>query len=159
MSRRSAVDIATVTVEPFGNRHHEACLAIFESNVPRYFRPHERQEFESFLASLPGPYLVLVSPTGTALACGGYAVDDTGAADLCWGMVRREEHGRGLGRALTQMRIAELTKDDRVRSIALQTSQHTSEFYERLGFLTMRIVENGYAPGLDRHDMMLEVQR
>lgn len=45
------------------SRAHEptaraACLTVFDSNVPRFFREEERPEFEAFLDALPGPYLV-----------------------------------------------------------------------------------------------------
>jgi ubiquinone/menaquinone biosynthesis C-methylase UbiE len=64
-----------------------ACLAIFDSNVPEFFVPAERAAFASFLAALPGPYLV-VQQAGEVVACGGYAVEPgTATADLCWGMV------------------------------------------------------------------------
>ncbi len=35
----------------------EFCLALFQSNVPKFFKTHETAEFEEFLDNLPGPYL------------------------------------------------------------------------------------------------------
>ena len=136
----------------------EACLEVFDSNVPRFFTPNERDEFRSFLHELPGPYLVLVTPGGRVAACGGYAINrDDGSADLCWGMVREDLHGTGLGRRLTRRRIELSVRDPRVREICLHTSQHTAGFYERLGFSTISVLEDGYAPGLHRCDMRLSV--
>lgn len=149
-----------MAIREYAAGDRETCLLVFDTNVPRYFRPHEREEFGAFLDDLPGPYLVLVDDSDTIVGCGGYAVsEDTGSADLCWGMVRRGMHGRGLGRVLTERRIGRIKEDDRVRSIRLHTSQHTAAFYERLGFRVTRVVRNGYAPDLDRHEMVLELQR
>jgi len=139
-------------------RDLDACLEILDSNVPRFFKPDERDEFWSFLHELPGPYLVLVTPGGRVAACGGYAINpDDGSADLCWGMVRQDLHGMGLGRRLTRRRIELSVRDPRVREICLHTSQHTAGFYERLGFSTIGVLEDGYAPGLHRCDMRMSV--
>ena len=136
-----------------------ACLAVFDSNVGTYFLPSERAEFADFLGALPGPYLVLVAEGGSVVGCGGYAVPaGEGRADLCWGMVRQDLHGRGLGRLLTRVRIDRVRDDPRVREILLRTSQHTAGFYEALGFRTSDVVEDGYGPGLDRHDMRLTLE-
>lgn len=136
----------------------EACLAVFDSNVPDYFHEAEREEFAAFLGALPGPYLVLVDAVGEVVGCGGYArVAGTGRADLCWGMVANSAHRKGLGRALTQARIDRVLADPAVTEIVLNTSQHTVGFYERMGFETVAVTPDGYAPGLDRHDMRLMV--
>lgn len=134
----------------------EGCLQVFDSNVPRFFTAPERDEFHEFLLALPGPYYVLERESGL-LACGGYAVTlETGVADLCWGMVRSDLHGRGLGRALTEMRIRRALEDPATKRMELNTSQHTAGFYEKLGFRTVRMTPDGYGPGLDRHDMVME---
>lgn len=135
-----------------------ACLAVFETNVPDFFAPSEREEFEAFLVELPGPYLVLEDGSGHVVGCGGYAVaPGTATADLCWGMVARDRHGLGLGRLLTETRLARIRRDPAVEEVALRTSQRTRRFYERLGFVTERVVPNGFGPGLDRCEMWLRL--
>ena len=126
--------------------------------MPEFFTAGERDEFADFLSELPGPYLVCVAGGKDVLACGGWAIRASDrAADLCWGMVRRDRHGSGLGEALTRVRIEGARTDGRARHIALNTSQHTVGFYERLGFRAVRVQADGYAPGLDRYDMILEL--
>lgn len=133
-----------------------ACLAVFDSNTPEFFLPAERAEFAAFLDALPGPYLVLTGEAGDVLACGGFAVNPhTARADFCWGMVRRTEHGRGLGEQLLRARLAGIRADQRADHVVLHTSQHTRGFYEGLGFVTERVAPNGYGPGLDRCDLRL----
>lgn len=143
-------------VRDYTTADRSACLTVFDSNVPGFFVPPEREEFAAFLDALPGQYLVVEDDAGRVLGCGGYAVrPGTATADLCWGMVRRERHGTGLGRLLLEARLERARADAPLEVVALDTSQHTLGFYERRGFRTERVTPDGYAPGLDRCDMRL----
>ena len=138
----------------------DACLAIFDSNVPRYFRPHERSDFLAFLDELPGPYLVVEDDDGRVTGCGGWALESDGrTAALCWGMVDRARHGRGIGSMLLRERLRRIEAHPTASAVILNTSQHTRGFYENLGFALRHLVADGYAPGLDRADMRLELPR
>ncbi|MGH7446294.1 MAG: GNAT family N-acetyltransferase [Longimicrobiales bacterium] len=138
----------------------QACLAVFDTNVPGSFVAAEREQFEEFLDELPGPYLVLEDETGRVTACGGYAIaPGSTTADLCWGMVARDRQGTGLGRMLVEIRVALCCRDSSVIDAALKTSQHTRLFYEKLGFRTERVVPNGIAPGLDSCEMRMFIVR
>lgn len=150
-----------VDIRRYTPADRDACLAIFDTNVPRYFISSEREPFRAFLESLPGPYLVLTDASGAIVACGGHAAnpDEPGRADLCWGMVRQDRHRRGYGRTLIHARIDAAKRDPSVRIIALNTSQHTTGFYERFGFRETAREPDGYGPGLDRCEMRLEVKR
>lgn len=61
-----------VTVRTFSPADKEACLAVFDSNRPKFFSDSERPQFSAFLDRLPSPYLVLVDRSGRVVACGGY---------------------------------------------------------------------------------------
>lgn len=151
---------AGVRIRDYAPADLERCLRIFDSNVPAFFTPAERADFEAFLRALPGPYLVLEGEDGEIAGCGGYAVvPEEGRADLCWGMIRQDLHGTGLGRVLTEARLARARSDPAVRVVALDTSQHTRGFYERFGFRTVSVTPNGYGPGLHRCDMRLVLAR
>jgi GNAT superfamily N-acetyltransferase len=137
----------------------DACLAVFDTNVPAYFITQEREAFAAFLDDLPGPYLVIEDESGTIVGCGGYAiVPETRTADMCWGMVARDRHGTGLGRLLLDARLDAVRADPRAEAVALNTSQHTRGFYERRGFVAERVTPDGFAPGLDRCDMRLSLR-
>lgn len=136
----------------------EACLAVFDSNVPKFFVSRERAEFAAFLDDLPGPYFVLEDESGV-VAAGGYAVNPGSAtADLCWDMVRGDLHGSGFGRRLAEARLERIRREESVGAVTLCTSQHTRGFYARLGFVTMEVEPDGFFPGLDRYDMRLEIR-
>lgn len=105
---------------------------------------------------LLSPYFAQLDPEGTVVGCGGYAVRGRPrVADLCWGMVRRDRHGEGFGRALASLRIQRIPEDPGVSEIALNTSQRTVAFYEWFGFHAIRVEPDGCAPGLDRVQMRL----
>ncbi|MEZ4737036.1 MAG: hypothetical protein R3E79_58905 [Caldilineaceae bacterium] len=46
----------------------EGCLALFDSNLPTFFAPHERAEFIEFLANTTDPYFVVVDEQGRSSA-------------------------------------------------------------------------------------------
>jgi GNAT superfamily N-acetyltransferase len=140
-------------VRDFDSADLPACLEVFDTNVPLYFKPHEREQFQADLP-LIDRYFVLQDHVAIA-GCGGYSVrPGTSTADLCWGMVRRELHGTGLGQLLLEYRLERIRGDRRITEVALNTSQYTRGFYERYGFRTLQVTPDGYAPGLDRCDML-----
>lgn len=140
---------------PYVAADRAACLALFDSNAPRFFDPSERAGFERFLDEMRWPYQV-IEREGRVVACGGHAVEPDGrTVSLCWGMVEQGLHGQGLGRRLTGARLAAARAEPGVTAVRLDTGQHTTGFYERFGFVIERVVRDGYAPGSDRFDMRL----
>jgi GNAT superfamily N-acetyltransferase len=132
-----------------------ACLSLFEGNIPDSFFPSEIPQFLEFLDWLPGPYLVMESEN-RLVACGGLA-EHPAYATLCWGMVARDHQRQGIGRFLLQARLALAACMPSVRQVHMNTSQRTAPFFAKEGFRTLRVTRNGYAPGLDRHDMELRL--
>jgi N-acetylglutamate synthase-like GNAT family acetyltransferase len=152
------VDREPVTIRAYTPEDRAACLVVFESNVGTSFVESERGEFERFLDELPGPYYVM-EDGGRVVACGGFAGSpESTTADLCWGMVMHDRQRAGLGRSLTQHRIDEVRKQGVFTDVMLRTSHDTEKFYERLGFTTEKVVPNGIAEGLHRHEMRLHVR-
>lgn len=85
-------------------------------------------------------------------------MDEAGdLARFCWGMVRLDCHGQGLGRSLAEARLALIRDDPQVRRVRLDTSQHTLSFFQRFGFRLESVHPDGYGPGLDRCEMLLEL--
>ncbi|HEU4743569.1 MAG TPA: GNAT family N-acetyltransferase [Meiothermus sp.] len=147
----------SVHTRPYYPADEAACLKVFDSNVPKYFSTEEREEFKTFL-KLPSCVYLVLEQSGQIVGCGGYYVhQEGGQGDLCWGMVRRELHGTGLGKRLLLERLGRIVQNPQVTSIRLDTSQHTRGFFAKLGFVTLAIVPNGYGPSLDRYNMRLSL--
>ncbi|WP_414603989.1 GNAT family N-acetyltransferase, partial [Stenotrophomonas sp. FR012] len=75
-----------------------ACLSIFDSNVPTYFAPEERSDFECFLREQATDCAFqVIERDGNVVACGGLSRRSDGSAGFCWGMVppARQPHGQG----------------------------------------------------------------
>lgn len=147
---------------PYEPKDRAACLGLFDSNVPRFFDPSEKAGYAAFLDGLDSPYQVVERPDGLGggriVACGGLAVEPDGrTATLCWGMVEGGLHGRGVGTALTEARLAAARATPGVEVVRLDTGRWTTGFYERFGFVLERVTPDGYAPGSDRHDMRLDL--
>ncbi|KEF35024.1 hypothetical protein RDMS_04295 [Deinococcus sp. RL] len=145
-------------IRPYAPEDRAACLALFDANVPDFFAPHERAEFETWLQD-PGEYFVL-EDGGQVVACGGVWLgpEDRGRpAGLSWGMVARNAQRRGYGSQLLRFRLERLRALG-AREVHLDTSQHSAPFFARFGFREVRRVPGGYGPGLDRVDMMARLR-
>lgn len=148
------------TIRLYTPADRAACLALFDSNVPEFFLPRERAEFEEWLhkpfdSGEDGEYFVL-EDAGRVVACGGVWLsphNDACAAGLSWGMVARDAHRRGYGSTLLRFRLERL-RELGARGVHLDTSQHSAPFFARFGFREVRRVQGGYGPGPDRADMV-----
>ncbi len=148
-----------LTFRPYTPRDADACLALFDANVPTYFDASERPEYAAFLARFettpPCAYVVGESPDGRVLACGGWfrEDDDPALGGLAWGMEHGEWHGHGLGQQLLEVRMAGLAAMPGLGALRIRTSQHTEGFYARAGFVVTRRIPDGHAPGIDFVEM------
>ena len=147
-----------MTPRPYHCSDITACLSIFDSNVPTYFASQERGDFERFLHehAVQRAFQV-IEVEGQVVACGGLWHCGDGNTSFCWGMVERGRHRQGLGRALAVARLHQAEADPSIQRITLSTSQHTQGFYARFGFETQKVTPDGYAPGIDRWDMVLKL--
>lgn len=144
-----------MTDRPYEARDRDACLALFDSNVPTYFTTEERPGFADWLTSMDPRAYRVIERDGRVVACGGVGLEPDGAvASLCWGMVDQGLHRQGLGRALTQARI-DAARALGATAVRCDTSQKTTAFYERFGFVITAVETDGYGPGLDRCEMRL----
>ena len=144
-------------IRPYKPTDFDACCETFKTNIPKFFKEFELEIFKDYLRRLAHEnYWVLEDKTGI-VGCGGIAVRTTGQGDLCFGLVRQDRHKQGLGDVLTKYRLKKLLESPKVKFLSLNTSQHTTGFYERFGFKLLSTTENGYAPGLHRCDMRLDL--
>ncbi|MFZ4658789.1 MAG: GNAT family N-acetyltransferase [Caldilineaceae bacterium] len=143
-------------VRDYQTDDRESCLTLFDSNVPRFFAPHERAEFAEFLATSTDPYFVVLDDHGQIIGCGGYYLNrERATAGLTWGMVSNHLHRQGVGRLLLLDRLRRISQEPETTAVLINTSQHSYGFFAKIGFVVESIVENGFAPGLDEYKMSL----
>jgi hypothetical protein len=92
-------------IRPYTNADLETVVAIFRSNVLKYFSPEEESGLRNFFVERAADYYV-VGVAGEVMGAGGIALNDDQTVSLCWGMLPSDYIGKGLGRALTEFRIA-----------------------------------------------------
>ncbi|MEM6985652.1 MAG: GNAT family N-acetyltransferase [Pseudomonadota bacterium] len=143
-------------IVPYSGEFRTACLAVFDSNLGRFFAEYERQLFADFLDKHTDtlPYFVVLDD-GVVVACGGYGKEGE-RVSLNWGMVLRDRHRTGLGSVLTRFRISQSAEVYPGVPVEIETSQHTMGFYLRHGFQLLKHVADGFAPGIDKVHMRHE---
>lgn len=135
----------------------ENCIEIFKTNLPKFFAAEELQLFENFLDYEIEENYYVIKTNGLLVGCGGIFFDaKNNEAGLSWGMVHADYHRQGIGKLLTQFRLDLLKKIYPDKSLRIETSQHTAEFYEKNGFSIVDIVPEGFAEGIDKYSMKME---
>ncbi|MCA9859048.1 MAG: GNAT family N-acetyltransferase [Thermomicrobiales bacterium] len=144
-----------IDIHPYTQDDYLGCVAIFDSNVPEFFAPSEREGFAHFLSSLPGPFWVVRDrPAGTIVGCGGLSIADGGTtAWLRWGMVLAGRQRQGIGRRLIDARLQWLDAQPGIKSVRVATTAQVSGFFQHMGFERTTTAKDKYGPGLDRCDL------
>jgi ribosomal-protein-alanine N-acetyltransferase len=138
------------------------CLAIFDSNTPVSFAVQERETFQAFLNRLAYPYFYFVvqDDREKIVACGGIKLElSSKLAWLRWDMVAREFHHRKIGTFLALSRLYLICQIPDIQTANLHTSQHSYQFYEKIGFVVQHIVPDGIVPGMDEYSMQLKLDK
>lgn len=144
-----------ITIREYSARDYHACLALFDSNCPKYFSAPERELFADWLNKTDRASYSVMEREGEIIACGGiYHDPETNSVGMAWGMVRQNLHRQGHGRRLTEFRLEQMAEQFPTLAQRLGTSQHTFRFYEKMGFEVEKITRNGFAEGIDQYDMI-----
>lgn len=143
-------------MRPYTPADLEAVADIFRSNIPKYFTPEEEPGLRNFLNDLRSADYEVMEADGEIVGAGGIGLNDDGTVSLCWGMVRGDRIGTGLGKRLTLDRMERAGEKFPGHPLVISTSQHTSGFYEKLGFRMTEHVPDGFGPGIDICRMRLQ---
>tara|TARA_R110000772_G_scaffold156942_2_gene268174 strand:+ start:2421 stop:2885 length:465 start_codon:yes stop_codon:yes gene_type:complete len=142
-----------VHARPYMVADKQACLALFDGNVPIFFDATERAGFAAFLDSPCGVYFIL-EEDGAVIGCGGFAKEGRGQARFTWGMVDQNCHGKGLGRLLAEYRLQAIEDAGDFSEVELFTTKIVAPFFARFGFVVAEVEKDGFAPGLDKVQMI-----
>jgi len=151
------------TIKLYSPETKNKLLEIFRSNMPLYFAEEEVALFDAFLdrdASVRGPYS-LVYKNDKIVGCGGIALNQPTKFTnephviMTWGMVDNKHHKEGFGKILLLHRIQQAKDMYPGIKIALGTTQHTYQFFEKYGFKTVAFEKDHWAKGLDLYQMEL----
>ena len=154
-----------ITIKPYLPEYKERLIDIFKSNMPLYFAEEELPLFRRFLEEdvlemSDRPYSVIWKEE-VIVGCGGIGINEPTKYTpephiiLCWGMIHRQYHKQGLGKALLEFRIKQSRHLYPGIKIALGTTQHSFPFFEKYGFKTVCYEKDHWAKGLDLYQMEL----
>lgn len=141
----------SLVFRPYAPQDRDAVLAVFRSNVPRYFAAAEERDVEAVLAGALGPHWVGLED-GRVVAYGGFEIGDVySRVTLVLGMVAADRHGRGLGRRLLVHRAREALRMAPPETVHLvvDTTPEVAGFYRRMGFEEVSSWPRGYRSGFD----------
>jgi predicted GNAT family N-acyltransferase len=143
---------------PYDPSDLESVIDVFRSNIPKYFGPEEEPGLREFLLDSRAMDYFVCELDGHVVGAGGIALNDDDTVSLCWGMIRSDLLGQGLGNQLTKFRINLAREKHPASPVVISTSQHTQGFYERFGFRLTHHEPDGFGPGIDICKMRLEPQ-
>lgn len=144
-------------IRQYNSEDLDSVVAIFRSNIPKYFGPGEEKGLRDFLNDTSAPDYYVVELNGEVVGSGGIAPNEDKTVSLCWGMVRSDHLATGLGKKLTQFRIDAARKKFGQLPLVVSTSQHTEGFYKKFGFVTVEHTPDGFGPGIDICKMRLDL--
>ena len=140
-----------------------ACIALFKSNMPKFFDPVELPLYEGWLDALDkgekvfddnrAEHYFVAEKDGKIVACGGLCIRaEKDFASMAWGVVDNSLHRQGIGREFLEFRIKTVEELYPGFELELDTTQHSYTFFEKMGFRVIKITANSYAPGMHRYD-------
>jgi N-acetylglutamate synthase-like GNAT family acetyltransferase len=155
-----------IQIRLYASADRERCIEVFKSNCPLFFANEELFDFEQWLnlfEERPSTYTRLseafnfvITDNSFIVGCGGfYYTPDRQHARMTWGMIARNLHRNGYGRQFFEYRFNKAAELLPGVKQALDTTQHSFGFFEKLGFKIDQITPDAYAPGLHRYDMSL----
>jgi len=151
------------TIKSYLPEYKTALLEIFKSNMPLYFADHELGYFSVFLdrdAATRGPFNIVFN-NDVIVGCGGIALNQPTKYTnephviMTWGMVDNKHHKEGFGKVLLLHRIEQAKDIYPGVKIALGTTQHTYQFFEKYGFKTVAYEKDHWGKDLDLYQMEL----
>ena len=145
-----------MNLRPYTPDDLESVVSIFRSNIPKYFGTSEEAGLREFLSDPRSEHYYVAELDADVIGAGGIALNEDNTVSLCWGMIRADHLGRGLGRELTQFRLEAAHRKFPNLPLVVSTSQHTQGFYERFGFRLTEHTPDGFGPGLDTCKMRLD---
>jgi N-acetylglutamate synthase-like GNAT family acetyltransferase len=158
--------MSQVIIRKYSVEDKPHCLETFKSNVPDFFTVEEINDFENFLDQfeirnesrepLARTLFYVVESDGKIVGCGGFGdKENNKIISLAWAHIHRDYHKHGFGKLLLEYRLEKIKSLFPNQTVFIDTTQHSTPFYEKYGFITQKITKDFYAPGLDRYDLTL----
>ena len=142
-----------MNIRPYTPKDKDAVLKLLDENSPAYFDASERPELVRYLDEELEDYFVVEAQEGIIGAGGINYEPEKRTAIISWDLISPNCQGQGVGSELTQYRIGFIKAKSGIDTILVRTSQHTDQFYQKMGFKLMFIKKDYWAKGYDLYQM------
>jgi len=146
-----------LNINPYKKSDKQILQEILEHNIPKYFDPKELQDFVQYLDKYSDTYFT-VSADENIKGGFGYVIDDeerTGS--ITWIFFHPDYCEKGLGTFSLNYCLAILKSNPSVNKILVKTSQHANLFFEKFGFVLIKMKQDYWGKGLDLYSMELQL--
>ena len=150
------MSISKTVLRSYKSEDKEALLNLIDLNIPNYFAPSEKLDFQNYLEKAIELYYVLLYED-KIIGCGGINFEEGKKVGIIsWDMIHPEFHGKSFGTQLLQHRLSKLISMKTIKKVVVRTSQITYKFYEKQGFVLKEMIPNYWAEGFDLYFMEYE---
>lgn len=143
-----------IQIRPYTVSDKSAVMNLLRLNTPAFFAPVEEKDFEQYLENELEDYFVVVENENIVGSGGINYFFDQKTARISWDMVTPTFHGKGIGKQLVIHRLQLISENHSIKHVIVRTSQHTFQFYEKMGFEIQKIEKDFWAPGFDLYEML-----
>lgn len=145
---------------PYGPEYKQATLELFDANCPAYFAPNEREYFTKFLETASPSHFFVVKSASSGEVIGTCGVQDEGSDDgkwsIRWVLVRPQQQGKGLGRAMMG-HLTSRARQGGASHVDIGASHVSCDFYAKFGARQVSYIPDGWGPGMHRVDMRIDL--
>lgn len=141
-------------IHPFKTTDIDPLTGVFLQNIPKYFAQHELDEFLNYLQSSHANTYFVIKKNDTIIGGAGYEIRKSDASGrINWIFLHPEFQNSGIGKEVVKQIILLLKSDRSINKLIIRTSQFAYVFFEKLGYKTILIEKDHWAPGLDLYLM------
>ncbi|HEX8779387.1 MAG TPA: GNAT family N-acetyltransferase [Rhodanobacter sp.] len=151
----SGLAASSIRFRPYAVADFAACLDLFDANCPEFFAPNERADYSAFLKPGPEGYEVCVVD-GEIVGAFGFIGDGAGRKHLNWILLDPRYQGAGIGSAIMH-RVEALARASGSALVCIAASHKSAPFFGRFGARAIKVVPDGWGPGMHRVDMELRL--
>ncbi len=131
-------------------------IEIFKSNCPKYFDAKDEVDFIDFLEKYTDENYLVVFRDNEIIGCGGHYTKDT-AYGIAWVMFERNSIGSkqllNVCDAFFSEILNRILEEGKGFDIYINTTQLLEKLFNRYGFKTFQIIEDGFGDGLNELKM------
>lgn len=140
----------------YKKEYESRLIEIFKSNCPKYFDAKDEVDFIDFLEKYTDENYLVVFRDNEIIGCGGHYTKDT-AHGIAWVMFERNSIGSkqllNVCDAFFSEILNRILEEGKGFDIYINTTQLLEKLFNRYGFKTFQIIEDGFGDGLNELKM------